>query len=326
MLLQTLEDNASDLGQSSNAVVMSVAGLDNIEIADSKNASLDVSFSVPSRILPCIVFSQFCGTSLWFAGNAVLSDFIDELDLPGSSLPILTSAVQAGFIAGTLLLAISNLVDRFLPTHIYLISSVMGAVINALIPSVAKDIVTMTILRFLTGVTLAGIYPVGMKVAADWYQNGLGRALGLLVGALVLGTAFPFLLRQILLSWNVFLYATSILAAFGGVVMVFRTHVGGVCILDVASRCLEIILGALRDVVECVACHICRDFHGCIWLCHGRYPLQTLWVGARSGCFFGCIWRLLPAFTCLLFHFHSRNHPYFLFGMGYDSRFGFPSV
>jgi MFS family permease len=175
---------------------------------------------VPSRILPCIVYSQFAGTSLWFAGNAVLSDFADELNLPDSSLEILTSAVQAGFIVGTLLLAITNLVDRFLPTHIFLASALAGAATNALIPSVAKGIVGMTILRFLTGATLAGIYPVGMKVAADWYRDGLGRALGLLVGALVLGTAFPFLLRQIPQSWELLLYETSILAASGGLVMV----------------------------------------------------------------------------------------------------------
>ena len=78
----------------------------------------------------------------------------------------------------------------------------------------------MTVIRFLTGVSLAGIYPVGMKIAADWYREGLGKALGLLVGALVAGTAFPFLLRQLPQPWELLLYETSALAAFGGVLMV----------------------------------------------------------------------------------------------------------
>ena len=192
----------------------------------SRNDSPEEAFRVPWYILACIVYAQFAGTSLWFAGNAVLSDFSDELDLPESALEILTSAVQAGFIAGTLILAITNLVDRFLPTHIFFASALVGAGMNALIPTLADGIAGMTVLRFLTGTTLAGIYPVGMKIAADWYQDGLGRALGLLVGALVVGTAFPFLLQQIPQSWELLLYETSAIAASGGLLMVLAVPNG----------------------------------------------------------------------------------------------------
>ena len=181
---------------------------------------------IPTRILPCIVYSQFAGTSLWFAGNAVLSDFSDEYGLPDSSLQILTSAVQAGFIIGTLVSAASNITDRFLPTWIFLLSALTGALLNGLVPLIARDLAGMTILRFLTGVSLAGIYPVGMKVAADWYEKGLGQALGLLVGALVLGTAFPFLLRQIPQPWEWLLYETSLLAASGGLLLFFAVADG----------------------------------------------------------------------------------------------------
>jgi len=175
---------------------------------------------VPWRVLPSIVIAQFSGTSLWFAGNAVLTKFAEEFQLEDSALPILTSSVQLGFISGTLLLSITSLVDRVLPTHIFLSSALLGALTTALIPILAKGLASMFILRFLTGVSLAGIYPVGMKIAADWYQEGLGRALGLLLGALVAGTAFPFLLRQIPQSWEALLYETSLLSTLGGVLMI----------------------------------------------------------------------------------------------------------
>eukprot|EP00522_Entomoneis_paludosa_P012226 CAMPEP_0172450776 /NCGR_PEP_ID=MMETSP1065-20121228/9001_1 /TAXON_ID=265537 /ORGANISM="Amphiprora paludosa, Strain CCMP125" /LENGTH=463 /DNA_ID=CAMNT_0013202601 /DNA_START=196 /DNA_END=1587 /DNA_ORIENTATION=+ len=181
----------------------------------------DDATHIPRRVLPCIILSQFAGTSLWFAGNAVQSDFADEFNLPDSSLSVLTSAVQAGFITGTLIFAIFNVADRFLPTRVFCLSTLVGALVNALIPVLAHDLAGMVILRFATGLALAGVYPVGMKVASDWYRAGLGRALGLLVGALVLGTAFPFLLKLIPQPWEFLLYETSILAATGGLVMVY---------------------------------------------------------------------------------------------------------
>ena len=196
------------------------------EIGSDEKEESSIDITPPFRVLPCIVYSQFAGTSLWFAGNAVLPEFVGELGLPDSSLQILTSAVQAGFIVGTLLSAITNIADRFLPTHVFLVSALSGAAFNALIPVLAKGLAGMTILRCLTGVSLAGIYPIGMKVAADWYKQGLGRALGLLVGALVFGTAFPFLLRQIPQSWKLLLYETSLLAASGGLLLVLAVPNG----------------------------------------------------------------------------------------------------
>jgi MFS family permease len=85
----------------------------------------------------------------------------------------------------------------------------------------AKDAASLFPLRFLTGVFIAGIYPVGMKIAADWYEKGLGKALGFLLGALVLGTAFPHLLknRDFALPWKSILYYTSVFATIGGLLM-----------------------------------------------------------------------------------------------------------
>ena len=184
------------------------------------NISISNNKPPPWWILPCITAAQFAGTSLWFAGNAVLAELVDELHLPSSSLSLLTSSVQLGFIVGCLLFALTSMSDRFPPTRVFMTCSFLGATMNAMIPWVADALPGLMILRFLTGVLLAGIYPVGMKIASDWYATtGLGQALGWLVGALSLGTAVPFLLQQIPGSWEWLLWETSLLAVTGGVVV-----------------------------------------------------------------------------------------------------------
>jgi predicted MFS family arabinose efflux permease len=175
----------------------------------------------PSQILPIIVFSQFAGTSLWFAGNAILADVQVSWGLGGASLGWMTSSVQLGFIAGTFLFSILSIVDRYSPPLIFLICSLAGALSNYLILVVDGNLQNLVILRFCTGFFLAGIYPVGMKIAAGWYQKGLGRALGYLVGALVAGTAFPHLVKGFGkgLPWETVIVSVSVLAATGGIAM-----------------------------------------------------------------------------------------------------------
>ncbi|RIJ36679.1 MFS transporter [Pontibacter oryzae] len=175
----------------------------------------------PARILPTIVFSQFAGTSLWFAGNAVLPELQASLGLQQGALGLLTSAVQFGFILGTLCFAFFSLADRVSPRLLFLLCALLGALANALILVSATSIAGVLLLRGLTGFLLAGIYPVGMKIAASWYSGNLGKAIGYLVGALVLGTAFPHLLRGLgaALPWQSMLLAISTLSAAGGLLM-----------------------------------------------------------------------------------------------------------
>ncbi|MBC5992822.1 MFS transporter [Pontibacter cellulosilyticus] len=177
--------------------------------------------AVPKRILPAIVFSQFAGTSLWFAGNAVLPELQASLHLQEGALSLLTSAVQFGFILGTLCFAILSLADRVSPRLLFLICAVLGAAANAIIVITPTSTTGVLILRAATGFLLAGIYPVGMKIAASWYSGKLGKAIGYLVGALVLGTAFPHLLRGLgaTLPWQSMLIGVSMLAAIGGLVI-----------------------------------------------------------------------------------------------------------
>jgi MFS family permease len=168
--------------------------------------------------LPIIVLSQFLGTSLWFAGNAVLGDLAASQHLPGTFVAHLTSAVQLGFIAGTLTYALLSLPDRYSPSLVFFLSSVLAALCNLVMVLPHAGEAGILSARFLTGFFLAGIYPVGMKIASDHYLSGLSKSLGFLVGALVFGTAFPHLVRRWVsgLPWQDVVYATSALALCGG--------------------------------------------------------------------------------------------------------------
>jgi MFS family permease len=172
-------------------------------------------------ILPTIVVSQFCCTSLWFAGNAIIPDIITNFNLDPSFLADLTSAVQFGFIVGTLVFAVFTIADRYSPSLVFLYCAIIAGLFNLAIGIHEIDSTAILTFRFFTGFFLAGIYPVGMKIASDYYQQGLGKSLGFLVGALVLGTAFPHLLKNMTmdLPWKYVIYSTSILSVIGGLSM-----------------------------------------------------------------------------------------------------------
>jgi MFS family permease len=172
-------------------------------------------------ILPVIIVSQFTGTSLWFAGNAVLGDLQRQWELGSAALSYMTSSVQLGFIIGTFLFAFFTISDRFSPRIVFFLCSLLGSLSNLGIYLAADGLISLLVLRFSTGFFLAGIYPVGMKIAAGWYRKGLGQALGYLVGALVVGTAFPHLLKSTAQSipWEQVILSISAISALGGVLM-----------------------------------------------------------------------------------------------------------
>jgi MFS family permease len=174
-----------------------------------------------ARILPVIIFSQFAGTSLWFAGNAVVGDLQRQWQLGDSALSYITSSVQLGFITGTLLFAFFTISDRFSPRIVFFLCSLLGALSNLGIYLAADGLGSLLALRFSTGFFLAGIYPVGMKIAAGWYRQGLGQALGYLVGALVVGTAFPHLLKSTgqSFAWEHVILSISVISTLGGILM-----------------------------------------------------------------------------------------------------------
>lgn len=187
-----------------------------------------VLFRRPRHILPVIALSQFAGVSLWFSSNAVLPDLQANWHLPAEALGDLTSAVQFGFIAGTLVFAFTAIADRISPRKIFFACACLGAAANGAAVLLDQAMLALLALRFATGFFLAGIYPVGMKIASGWYDKDLGRALGYLVGALVGGTALPHMIRGLgqSLPWQEVTLAVSVFAACGGLLMLLTVPDG----------------------------------------------------------------------------------------------------
>ena len=177
--------------------------------------------------LAVLVLSQFAGTSVWFVGNAILPELSIALGIT-PSIAIVTTVVQVGFIVGTLLFSLFSIADRFGASMIFLTCCVAACLLNLSIIWFVNDNTSLYFLRFLTGFVLAGIYPVGMKIAADLFKEGLGNALGFLVGALVLGTAFPHILQAQLqqYSYSGVITGTSILCLLGGIFVYFLLPAG----------------------------------------------------------------------------------------------------
>ena len=185
-------------------------------------------------MLPALVLAQLAGTSPWFAVNAVMPDLQRQYGFSAAAVGTLTSAVQIGFIAGTLVFALLALADRWSARRLFLGCALAAAactlaaasVSSPVSPSVSSSPASFSMLlgwRALTGFFLAGIYPVGMKIAALWFPRGLGAALGWLVGALVLGSASPHALRALGADWawpTVFVCVAAAAALGGLLVMV----------------------------------------------------------------------------------------------------------
>ena len=202
-------------------------------------------------ILPVIIFSQFAGTSLWFASNAVLGDLQRQWGLGDASLSQMTSSVQFGFIVGTLLFAFFTIADRYSPRVVYFACSLLGALTNLGLYLIADGLSSLLIFRFMTGVFLAGVYPVGMKIAAGWYRRELGLALGWLVGALVVGTAFPHLIKSLNrgLPWETVIFTISIISAAGGCLMLLLVPDGPYLVRGTKFNCRALaIIFRSRDL------------------------------------------------------------------------------
>ena len=182
--------------------------------------------TAPRRVLPALVLAQLAGTSPWFAVNAVMPDLQRQFGWDAAAVGTLTSALQLGFIAGTLLFALLAVADRWAARRVFLCCALAAAGCTLAAAASAPSFAAMLVWRALTGFFLAGIYPVGMKIASQWFPQGLGGALGWLVGALVLGSASPHALRAVTTTagagwdWSTVFVCVSALAALGGVLVI----------------------------------------------------------------------------------------------------------
>ncbi|HKJ00302.1 MAG TPA: MFS transporter [bacterium] len=168
-----------------------------------------------------LVLAELLGTALWFSSSAALPSLIREWGLTTADGGLLVSAVQFGFIVGTLIFALTNVADLLPASRVFLASALVGGLMNVLFAYASTRLSDALVYRFITGLALAGIYPVGMKVVVSWSSGGIGNALGWLIGALTAGTATPFLLAGLgaSLPWRSVILLASGLAVVSGLLV-----------------------------------------------------------------------------------------------------------
>jgi len=157
--------------------------------------------------------------SLWFGASAAAPALAARWGIAAADAGRLTLAVQLGFVVGTLVSAVGNLSDVFPARRVFAVSALLAALANAAFALASSGPSAGIALRFATGFFLAGVYPPGMKMMASWFREGRGLALGVLIGALTLGKASPYLVNAIGSSdWRINLVALSVFAAAGGAI------------------------------------------------------------------------------------------------------------
>ncbi|MEX0693988.1 MAG: MFS transporter, partial [Rhodospirillales bacterium] len=169
-----------------------------------------------------LAISEVLALSLWFSASAVVPALEAEVALSGLQASLFTSAVSIGFVAGTLASAILTLPDRIAPARLFSLSALIAALANGLILVVDPTSFAVIVLRFVTGVCMAGIYPVGMKMASSWAKGDTGFLVGLLVGALTLGSALPHLFNAAGgVDWRFTIAASSLAAIVAAILIRF---------------------------------------------------------------------------------------------------------
>ena len=173
--------------------------------------------------LGLIVLAELFGTSLWFSANAAFDDLARAWQLAPADIGTLTVAVQSGFIVGTMLFALTGFADRFAASRLFAACALAGAVANAAFAFLANGLVEGAVLRFVVGFSLAGVYPVGMKLVVSWEPERASEALAWLVGMLTFGTALPHAIRAggIGWPWQWVAAASSLLAVVAAVCVAF---------------------------------------------------------------------------------------------------------
>src|ERR1043165_1511238 len=172
------------------------------------------------RALVLLALAELFGMALWFSGSAVVPALARAWNLSPSQGRWLANAVQFGFVAGTLISATLNLSDIITTRHLFAVSALFGALANAFFGLYSHQVNTAIALRFVAGVCLAGVYPPGMKLMATWFRERRGMALGVLVGALTLGKATPYLVNALgSANWRLNVVFVSILAVLGGLIV-----------------------------------------------------------------------------------------------------------
>jgi MFS family permease len=180
------------------------------------------------RTLLLLSAAELLIMGLWFSMSAVTPSLLTDWGLSASSAGLLTTAVQLGFVAGALFVALTNVADIYAPPVVVGIGALIGSGATFAIAGFSAGLGTALPLRFITGFSLALTYPVGMKIMASWTKEDRGLGLGLLVGALAVGSASPHLIRGIggIAEWRLVLRVAAALALAGGALVWLAVGMG----------------------------------------------------------------------------------------------------
>jgi MFS family permease len=228
------------------------------------------------RALGLLSLAELLALSLWFSASAVLPALSREWDLGDGGRAGLTIAVQAGFIVGTLAAALTNLPDILPARALMMWGALAGAVANAVLALWVEHLTPALVLRFLTGVCLAGTYPPAMKIAATWFREGRGLAIGLLVAALTVGSAAPHLIRGLTeLPWRHTLLAASLAAGLGALAVTLVTE--GPHRFPSARFDLRMAIAVLRERGPRLACF---GYFGHMWELYAMWAWLAAFLAA----------------------------------------------
>ncbi|PES33083.1 MFS transporter [Priestia megaterium] len=172
------------------------------------------------RALFWIALAELFALSLWFSASAVLPQLERQWGMSAAEGSWMTTSVQVGFVIGAICFAFLGLADRYNPRKIFAIACIFGAVINSLF-TLSTGMVMGLSLRFLTGITMAGVYPTAVKLLSTWFQDRRGFGIGILIAALTLGSSLPHLFNLFIpnVSWKILMLVSSLLALVAAGIM-----------------------------------------------------------------------------------------------------------
>ena len=194
-------------------------------------------------MLALLSLATVLSLTVWFSTNAIAPALETEKGFSTGDVAWLTIAVQIGFVIGTMLIAFTNVADVINTRKVFAVSALLAGFFNAALVFVPGGFATALVLRILSGIFLGGVYPPGMKIISGWFLSGRGIAIGIMIGALTIGSGSPHLLRSIFVAqWELTLYLSAGLAACegqinqAGLIWILRPHVGTICHVGLDSH------------------------------------------------------------------------------------------
>jgi MFS family permease len=174
------------------------------------------------RALVWIGLSELFALSLWFSASVIAPELIEVWNLSSNSEAWLSTSVPIGFVIGALFSSYFGVADRFNPRKVFAVSVFLGAILNALLILVDYAFFGI-LLRILTGMTLAGVYPIAVKILSQWFPKKRGFAIGILIAALTLGSSLPHFVIMFFssLNWKLVIICTSVLALLSAIIVTY---------------------------------------------------------------------------------------------------------